>query len=73
MKKIYIEYFKEEPCKDCNAIKNCKSLGIECALREHYIDDAIPKKEAIRRIARVYGCGNKAEAALNALLGVKKW
>lgn len=30
------------------------------------------QQEAIRRIARVYGCGHKAEAALKALLGVKK-
>lgn len=30
------------------------------------------RQEAIRRIARVYGCGHKAEAALKALLGVEK-
>lgn len=34
---------------------------------------SITRTEAIRRIARVYGCGNKAEAALKALFeGVKK-
>lgn len=51
MEKVYIDYFEEEPCKDCNAIENCKSLGIECTVREHYID-AMPKKEAIEVMAK---------------------
>lgn len=33
---------------------------------------SMTRQEAIRRIARVYGCGHKAEAALKALLGVEK-
>lgn len=52
MEKVYIDYFKENPCKDCNAIENCKSLGIECALREHYINDAISKQKAIKVMAK---------------------
>ena len=48
---------EEEPVSE----KDCKS----CL-------EGMTRQEAIRRIARVYGCGNKAETALNALLGVEK-
>ena len=55
----------KNPCEKCD-IKPCTR---KCMFRTLFEKaPGMTRQEAIRRITRVYGCGYKAEAALNALL-----
>ena len=49
--RIEIYYFKNDPCKGCNAKEECKYFKIKCGLKIDY-KKAIAKQEAIEVMAK---------------------